>query len=70
MANTKFGFNDYEWMDVPATQFGKAVIDFNRNGFIGAMKRKTWTEEDEHYYNCMKEMIAMIEEHKKEIEKK
>ena len=68
----KYGYNDYKWNENCDSwnAFCSAVSEFNNKGFLGFMKRKTYDEKDEKMLNALKEMVEMMEEHKKEMKKK
>ena len=68
----KYGYNDYEWNEGcrNASQFCEAVSQFNLNGFIGWMKKKTYTDKDERMLKALTEMVEMMNAHKDEMKKK
>lgn len=68
----KYGFNDYEWNEDCGgwDKFCRAVTEFNYEGFIPFMRRKTIDEKDEKMLKALKEMVEMMESHKDEMKKK
>lgn len=71
----KYGWNDAEWDKVveehiSGTPFSRAILDFNSRGYSSIMKRKTIDENEKILFNALKEMVELIDEHIKEIEKK
>lgn len=60
----KYGYHDDAWRDEirPNDNFCSKVILFNIDCFQPTMRRKTWSEIDEHYLKCLTEMVAMLNE--------
>ncbi len=68
----KYGFNDYEWKEdcYDWDKVCAAIANFNVEGFIPFMKRKTYDEKDEKMLKALTEMVKMMNAHKAKMQKK